>query len=164
MIGILGQTSQLQTSELRDALALGLKEAMLRQDRRRVNTLRLVNAAIKDRDLAARAAGRDLLTGEEIVDLLGTMIRQRKEAASALHSDGEAELADAECEEVRIIREFLPRQLDDAEMQSVCTEAIAETGAHGLRDLGRCMATLKSRYAGKMDFSRAGQIVRNKLG
>ncbi len=129
-----------------------------------MNTLRLICAAIKDRDSAARTAGREPLSDQEIVDLLGTMIKQRKESAGLYQSGGHSDLADAECAEVKIIREFLPKQLDESEMQSVCSLAIAETGAHGLRDIGRCMASLKARYAGKMDFIKASQIVRNKLG
>ncbi len=149
---------------MRDAINAGLQQATLAQDRRRMNTLRLINAAIRDRDAAARTAGREPLSEAEIQDLLCTMIKQREESARDYEAAGRQDLADAECGELEIIRGFMPRQLGPDEMAEVCSLAIAESGAQGLRDMGRCMASLKSRYLGRMDFGKASQIVRHKLG
>ncbi len=149
---------------MRDAINTGLEQAIRGQDRRRTNMLRLISTTIRDRDVAARNAGGEALSDAEIHDLLCTMIKQRKASALEYEAAGRQDLADAECAEMDIIRGFMPRQLDAHEVAEVCSVAIAETGAHGLRDMGRCMASLKSRYAGQMDFGKASQIVRQKLG
>ena len=149
---------------MRNAINAALKQATLAQDRRRMNTLRLINAAIKDRDIAARTAGREPLNDQEVLELLGRMIKQRQESAPIYEEAGRIDLAEQEREEIAIIRSLLPKQLDETEMQTVCSQAIDETGAQGLRDMGRCMAALKTRYPGQMDFGKASQIVRNKLG
>jgi len=148
---------------MRDAINVALKEAMLRQDKRRISTLRLISAAIKDRDIAARSSGRDPVSEEEIHEILARMIRQRQESAKAYDEGGRVDLAAAEREEIGIIQSFLPKQLDDAQLQSVCAEAVKENGAHGLRDIGKCMQTLKSRYSGRMDFGKASTLVKGML-
>jgi hypothetical protein len=140
-----------------------LKQAMLAQDKRRMSTLRLINAAIKDRDIAARSAGKDPVSDEGITELLMKMIKQRLESARLYEEGHRLDLADQEREEIAIIQEFLPAQLDEAEMKSVCAEAIKATGAHGLRDMGKWMQGLKARYAGRMDFGKASAVVKTLL-
>jgi uncharacterized protein YqeY len=140
-----------------------LKQAMLAQDKRRMSTLRLINAAIKDRDIAARSAGKDPVSDEGITELLMKMIKQRLESARLYEEGHRLDLADQEREEIAIIQEFLPAQLGEAEMKSVCAEAIKATGAHGLRDMGKCMQALKARYAGRMDFGKASSLVKGML-
>jgi len=148
---------------MRDEIHAALKEATLKQDRRRMSTLRLICAAIKDRDIAARGAGNDRVGNDDILEILAKMIRQRIESARAYEDGGRLELAEQELEEIDIIKSFLPRQLDEAEMHTVCAEAIREIGASGLRDMGKCMSTLKSRYPGRMDFGKASSIVKERL-
>ena len=148
---------------MRDRINGALKQAMLDGDRRRCSTLRLVNAAIKDRDIAARSAGNGAVDDKAIAAILVKMIKQRLESARAFDDGGRPELAQQEREEICIIESFLPAQLDEAQVQSVCAEAIKETGAHGLRDMGRCMQALKSRYAGRMDFAKASGLVKQIL-
>jgi uncharacterized protein YqeY len=148
---------------MREQIDGALKQATLTQDRRRMNTLRLIKATIKDRDIAARGAGGDGVTDEEVNALLAKMIKQRRESAKIYEDGGRPELAAEELEEIEIIKAFLPKELTEEEMLGVCAEAIKDTGAQGLRDMGRCMAELKARYAGKMDFSKAIQIVKSRL-
>ncbi len=149
---------------MRDVINAALKDAMLRQDKRRTSTLRLINAAIKDRDIAARSAGKDRVREDEILEILTRMIRQRQESVKAYEEGARLDLADAEREEIGIIRSFLPQQLDEAELRSVCAEAVKQTGAHGLRDMGKCMQALKERYPGRMDFGKASNLVKGMLG
>jgi len=149
---------------MRERINAALKQAMFDQDKRRISTLRLINAAIKDRDIAARSAGRDPVGEEEFLEILTKMIKQRLESARLYEEGHRLDLAEQEREEIAIIKSFLPRQLEDDEMRSVCAEAIKSTGAHGLRDMGRCMQALKERYAGRMDFGKASQIVKQQLG
>jgi uncharacterized protein len=148
---------------MRERFDAALKDATLKQDKRRMATLRLISAAIKDRDIAARTAGRDPVGEDEILEILGKMIKQRIESTRLYEEGNRLDLADQEREEVEIIKEFLPQQLDEDEMRSVCAEAIKATGAHGLRDMGKCMAALKARYAGRMDFGQASRVVKEKL-
>ena len=149
---------------MRDVINAALKDAMLRQDKRRTSTLRLINAAIKDRDIAARSAGKERVGEEEIFEILSRMIRQRQESAKAYEEGGRLDLAEAEREEIGIIRAFLPQQLDEAELRSVCAEAVKETGANSLRDMGKCMQALKARYPGRMDVGKASNLVKGMLG
>ena len=148
---------------MRDVIAAALKDAMLKQDRRRTSTLRLISAAIKDRDIAARSSGRDRVGDEEILEILTRMIRQRQESAKAYEEGNRLDLAEAEREEIAIIRTFLPQQLNDAELKSACAETVKQTGAAGLRDIGRCMQVLKARYPGQMDFGKASTVVKGLL-
>ena len=149
---------------MRERINAALKQAMLDQDKRRISTLRLINAAIKDRDIAARSAGRDPVGEEDLLEILMKMIRQRLESARLYEEGHRLDLAEQEREEIAIIKAFLPKQLEEEEMRSVCAEAIKATGSHGLRDMGRCMQALKERYAGRMDFGKASQIVKQQLG
>lgn len=148
---------------MREVIDGALHEASRAKDRRRINTLRLISAAIRDRDNAALAAGRERMSDEEVLAILAKMIKQRLESARSYEEGGRVDLAEEEREEIAIIKSFLPRQLTDEEIRSVCTAAIRDTGSQSLRDMGRCMAELKSRYSGKMDFGKAIQIVREEL-
>lgn len=148
---------------MREQIAEALKAAMKSQDKLRLSTLRLIQAAIKDRDIANRGAGKDPVNPAEITEILARMIRQRQESAKVYREGGRPELAEREEAEITILQEFLPRQLQESEMRSACAEAIEEANASGLRDMGKCMAVLKQRYAGRMDFSRASGIVRELL-
>ncbi len=148
---------------MRERFTTALKDATLKQDKRRMATLRLINAAIKDRDIAARTAGRDPVGDDEVLEILGKMIKQRLESTRLYEEGNRLDLASQEREEIEIIREFLPQQLGEDEMRSVCAEAIKTTGSQGLRDMGKCMAALKARYAGRMDFGKASQLVKEKL-
>ncbi len=148
---------------MRDAINAALKEAMLQQDKRRMSTLRLICAAIKDRDIAARSTGKDRVGEDEILEILTRMIRQRKESAKAYEEGNRLDLAQEERDEIAIIKSFLPQELDDAELRSVCAEAVKQTGAAGLRDIGKCMQALKDRYPGRMDFGKASHLVKGML-
>ena len=149
---------------MRETINAALKVATKAQDKRRISTLRLVSAAIKDRDIAARGAGTEKATDAELLDLLAKMIKQREESQKIYAEAGRAELAQQEAEEIVIIREYLPKQLSDAEMQKAVADAIAASGASSIKDMGKVMGALKSKYAGQMDFGKAGALVKTKLG
>jgi uncharacterized protein YqeY len=150
---------------LRERIASGLKEAMREKDATRLSTLRLINAAIKDQDIAARAKGSGDGVGEtEVLAILGKMVRQRQESARAYEEGGRLELAEKEQAEIAVIEDFLPRRLSEAEVEAAITAAIAGTGATGLRDMGRVMGELKGRYTGQMDFGAVGPMVKARLG
>ena len=149
---------------MRETITAALKTATKAQDKRRVSTLRLVSAAIKDRDIAARTAGKGEATDAELLELFAKMIKQREKSEKIYPDAGRAELATQEAEEIAIIREFLPVQLSDADTQKAIAEAIAEAGATSVKDMGKVMAALKARYAGQMDFAKASALVKAKLG
>jgi uncharacterized protein YqeY len=149
---------------MRETITAALKAATKAQDKRRVSTLWLMTAAIKDRDIAARGAGKGEATDAELLELFAKMIKQREESEKIYADAGRAELAEQEAEEIVIIREFLPVQLSEADMQKAIGEAIAEAGAASVKDMGKVMAALKSRYAGQMDFAKASALVKAKLG
>lgn len=149
---------------MRETITAALQAATKAQDKRRVSTLRLVSAAIKDRDIAARTAGKGEATDAELLELFAKMIKQREESEKIYADAGRAELAKQEGEEIAIIREFLPKQLSDADMQKAIAAAIAEAGAASVKDMGKVMAVLKARYAGQMDFAKASALVKSKLG
>jgi uncharacterized protein YqeY len=148
---------------MRAAIAEALKASLKAQDKRRTSTLRLINAAIQDRDIANRGAGKDPVNDEEILQILMKMVRQRDESAVAFEQGNRLELAEQERQEIAIIREFLPKQLGEEDVQCACRQVIDEVGAGGLRDMGRCMNALKEKYPGKMDFGKASGIVKNLL-
>jgi uncharacterized protein YqeY len=149
---------------MRETITAALKTATKAQDKRRVSTLRLVSAAIKDRDIAARTAGKGEATDAELLELFAKMIKQREESEKIYRDAGRAELAQQEAEEIVIIREFLPKQFSEADMQKAIADAIVEAGATSVKDMGKVMAALKSRYAGRMDFAKASAAVKAKLG
>ena len=148
---------------MRDTIAQALRDAQKSQDRQRVSTLRLVTAAIQDRDIANRGAGKERVSDDEILQILTKMVKQREESAKAFGDGGRPELAAAERAEVEIVKEFLPRQIGEDELRRICADVIAETGASSLRDMGAVMAVLKERYPGRIDFSRASTIVKELL-
>jgi len=149
---------------MRETITAALKAATKAQDKRRISTLRLVAAAIKDRDIAARVLGKNEATDAELLELFAKMIKQREESEKIYADAGRAELAKQEAEEIAIIREFLPKQLSEADMQKAIADAITETGASSVKEMGKVMAALKARYAGQMDFAKASALVKAKLG
>ncbi|SDE46853.1 GatB/YqeY domain-containing protein [Limimaricola pyoseonensis] len=150
---------------LRDKINAALRGAMKAKETERLSTLRLINAAIKDRDIAARGEGEDGLVPDDVVlAILAKMVKQRQDSARAYDEAGRIELAEKERAEIAVIEEFLPRPLSEAETKAAVDEAIAETGADSIRDMGKVMAALKARYAGRMDFARIGPMVRERLG
>jgi len=149
---------------MRETITAALKAATKAQDKRRISTLRLVVAAIKDRDIAARVLGKNEATDAELLELFAKMIKQREESEKIYADAGRVELAKQEAEEIAIIREFLPKQLSEADMQKAIADAITETGASSVKEMGKVMAALKARYAGQMDFAKASALVKAKLG
>ena len=148
---------------MRDQLQIALNEAQKSQDKTRVCTLRLITAAVKDRDIAARGAGKDPVSDAEITEILGKMIKQRKESAAIYEEGGRLELAEQERAESAVISEFLPEQLCDESVKEACAKVVEDTGAEGLRDMGKCMNALKQEYPGQMDFAKASGIVKELL-
>lgn len=150
---------------LRERLTAGLKEAMKARDAARLSTLRLINAAINDRDISARGDGSapEGISEGDVLALLGKMVRQRQESAKMYEEGGRLELAAKELAEIRVIEDYLPRQLTAAETEAAIAGVIAETGASGIRDMGKVMAALKEKYTGSMDFSTVGAAVKSRL-
>ncbi|SIQ24766.1 hypothetical protein SAMN05880582_1011235 [Rhizobium sp. RU20A] len=148
---------------MRDEFATVLKDAMKAKDTRRISTIRLIQTAIKDRDIANRGTGKDPVNNDEIMQILAKMIKQREESARIYDEGGRPELAQQEREEIVIISSFLPAQLSEAEVRALCEGVIAEIGAQGLRDMGKVMAVLKERYPGQMDFAKASAIIKDLL-
>ena len=149
---------------MRDILDKSLKDAMKARDAQKISTIRLINAAIKDRDIAIRS--EDNLEGvsdQEILSILSKMIKQRKESAKQYEEGGRLELAQQEFEEIEIIENFLPRQLDLNETEQVVKKIILEINANSLRDMGKVMSLLKENYSGKMDFGKAGVVAKELL-
>jgi uncharacterized protein YqeY len=141
-----------------------MKQAMKDKSAERLSTIRLINAAIKDRDIAARTEGKENGVGEdEVLAILAKMTKQRQESAKTYEEAGRLDLSERELAEIKVIEEFLPRQLTDSEIQSAISEAINEVGASSIRDMGKVMGTLKSKYAGQMDFGAVGALVKNSL-
>ena len=150
---------------LRERLTNGVKDAMKSGEKERLQTLRLVNAALKERDIVARTEGRgDQVGEEEILALLGKMVKQRVESAKVSEEGGRIELAEKERAEIVILEDYLPKQLDEAETEAAIKTAIAETGAESLRDMGKVMGALKAKYTGQLDFGKVGALVKGQLG
>ncbi|WP_434613003.1 GatB/YqeY domain-containing protein [Tabrizicola sp. M-4] len=149
---------------LRERLQAALKDAMRAKEAERLSTLRLINAAIKDREIASRGEGGEGEVGDpEILAIMGKMVKQRQESARAYEEGGRLELAEKELNEIRVIEEFLPRQLSADEVEAAVKAAIAEAGASSIRDMGRVMAVLKGKYTGQMDFGAVGPKVKDLL-
>ncbi|MEN8893869.1 GatB/YqeY domain-containing protein [Planktotalea arctica] len=149
---------------MREKITAALKQAMRDKAVDRLSTLRLINAAIKDRDIDARSEGRDEGVGEdEVLAILGKMSKQRLESARAYEEGGRIDLAERERSEITVIEEFLPRQLSEAEVAEAVNTAIAESGAESIRDMGKVMGILKGRYTGQMDFGSVGPVVKDRL-
>ena len=148
---------------LRDEINTALREAMKARDARRVSTLRLVNAALKNADIDAQGRGKPVLSDEEILPLLQKLIKQRQEAVELYDKAGRAELAARERGEMEIIGAYLPKQMSEAEGKAAVADAIKATGASGIKDMGKVMAALKQSYAGRMDFAKASALVKSML-
>jgi uncharacterized protein YqeY len=149
---------------LRARLSEALKAAMLQRDQAAVSTVRLILAALKDRDIAARGRGNSDGIGEqEILQLLQSMIKQRRESVELYAKGGRADLVEQETAEIAIIERFLPQQMDEAAARAAIAEVVAEAGATSIKDMGRVMALLKERFAGRMDFARASTMVKDQL-
>ncbi len=151
--------------ELRERITSGLKDAMKNKETARLSTLRLINAAIKDKDIAARGEGRDDgVSDGDVLAILGRMVKQRQESARAYEEGGRLDLSERERAEIVVIEEFLPRQLDEAEVEAAIAAAIAEAGASSIRDMGKVMGALKAKYTGQMDFGTVGPMIKDRLG
>ena len=148
---------------LRDEINTALKEAMKARDERRVSTLRLINAALKNADIEAQGRGKNALSDEEILGLLQKQIKQRQEAIELYDKAGRAELAARERREIEIISAYLPKQMPEAQAKTVVAEVIKATGATSMKDMGKVMAALKQGYAGKIDFGKASGWVKELL-
>lgn len=151
-------------AKLRTRITEATKKAMKEKDTLRVSTLRLVSAAVKDRDIAARAEDRcEGIDEGEILSLLSKMVKQRKESAQTYEENGRPELAEREREEIDIIQEFMPQPLSEDEMKTIIAGLVEESGATCLKDMGKIMGQLKSSYAGRVDMGKAGAVVKAHL-
>lgn len=151
--------------DMRSRVNDALKTAMKNKDAERLSTLRLINAAIKDRDIALRGTSEETeVSDADILAILGKMVKQRQESARAYEEGGRLELAEKELSEIQVIEDFLPKQLSDAETEAAVAAAIAEVGAESIRDMGKVMGALKSKFTGQMDFGKVGPMVKDRLG
>lgn len=149
---------------LRQKITAELKDAMREKNQVRLSTLRLINAAVKDQDIAARAKGNaDGVGDDEVLAILAKMVKQRHESARAYEEGGRLELAEQERSEIGVIEDFLPRQLSEKETAAAVEKAIADAGASSIRDMGKVMGALKSKYAGQLDFGSVGPMVKDRL-
>ncbi|WP_116597199.1 GatB/YqeY domain-containing protein [Primorskyibacter marinus] len=150
--------------ELRTRVNSAMKQAMRDKATMRLSTLRLVNAAIKDKDIAARSeGGDDGVPDSEVLAILGKMVKQRQESARTYEEGGRVDLAEREMAEIAVIEEFLPRKLSDKDVEKAVNDAMSEVGADSIRDMGRVMAVLKGKYTGQMDFGEVGPMVKKRL-
>jgi len=148
---------------IRDDINEAVKAAMKSGDRARLSTLRMVTSAIKNAEIDARTSGREI-GDEAVLSLLQKLVKQRQESAGLYEKGGRGELAAQERAEIAVIQSFLPQQMGEAEMAAAIDRAVAETGAAGVKDMGKVMGALKAAHAGRMDFAKAGQMVRTRLG
>ena len=149
---------------LREQLKTALKTAMVEKDTHKISTIRLILAAVKDRDIASRGTTKDgLISNDDILQLLQSMIKQRKDSIAMYAKGDRQDLVDSEQAEIDIIRSFLPKQMDEAEIKTAVEDVIKTTGAAGLKDMGKVMAVLRERFAGQMDFGQASVIVKTIL-
>jgi uncharacterized protein YqeY len=150
---------------MRDRINTSLKEAMRAKEADRLGTLRLIMAAIKDKEIAVRSdADSEGVNDADILSILAKMIKQRVESANTYEGAGRQDLADQEHREIKVIEEFLPKQLNEDEIRAAVQGAIDTSGADSIRDMGRVMGSLKGEFAGQMDFGKAGAIVKELLG
>ena len=148
---------------LRDDINNALKEAMKAKDERKISTLRLINSTFKNADIEARASGKTL-SDADLLPVLQKMIKQRQESKELYEKGARPELAQQEAEEIAIITAYLPKQMSESEMTAAIDAAIAETGAAAMKDMGKVVGVLKSKFAGQMDFAKASGMVKGKLG
>lgn len=149
--------------ELLTRIRAAQTEALKAREAERLSAVRMILAAVKDREIALRGTGAEL-TEPELLALMGKMVKQRQESARVYDEGGRKELADKERAEIRVIEEFLPRAMSPAEVDAAIAAAIAEAGATSLRDMGKVMGVLKARHTGQMDFGAAGALVKARLG
>jgi hypothetical protein len=148
---------------LRERFTADMKEAMKAGDKGRLGAIRLIQAALKDKDIEARGTGKDPLSDEEILALLQKMVKQRQESITMYEQGGRQELAQQERNEVEVISSYLPKQMDEAEVKAAIEAAIAETGAASMKDMGKVVGSLRAKYAGRMDFAKASGLVKDML-
>ena len=148
---------------LRDEFTASLKEAMKTGDKLKVSTVRLITSALKDREIEARGAGKTI-SEDDILALLQKMVKQRQESLKIYTEAGRTDLAEQEQGEIAIIQSYLPQQMDAAAVSAAIDSVIAETGAASIKDMGKVMAVLKERFAGRMDFGAASGAIKSKLG
>jgi uncharacterized protein YqeY len=151
---------------LREDISAALKEAMKAGDKKKLSTLRLMQAAIKDKDINSRTEGHDsaLTPDSGVVELFAKMVKQRQDSVAAYEQGGRPELAQAERDEITVIQSFMPKQMSEDEAKAAVAGVITELGATSVKDMGKVMAELKVRYAGQMDMGKAGGIVKSLLG
>ncbi|MCJ2024888.1 GatB/YqeY domain-containing protein [Methylobacterium sp. J-067] len=149
--------------QLRERFTAEMKEAMKAGDKGRLATVRMMQAALKDKDIEARGLGKDPASDEDILSLLQKMIKQRTESATVYEQAGRPELAENERAEIAVIESFLPKQMDETEVKAAVEAAILETGAAGPKDMGRVIGALKGTFAGRMDFAKASGLVKEAL-
>jgi hypothetical protein len=149
---------------LRDTLMDDVKTAMKAGDKVKLSTLRLIQAAIKDKDIEARGQGKGQLTDDDVLSLMQKMVKQRQESIAIYTQAGRNELAAGEQAEVEVISAYMPKQMDEAGVKAAVAAVIAETGAAGMKDMGKVVGALKAKYAGQMDFAKASQLVKAALG
>ena len=150
--------------DMRTRVTDALKDAMKSKEADRLSTLRLINAAIKDKDIALRGEGDDkVVTDADVLAIMGRMVKQRQESARAYDEGGRIELAEKERAEIKVIEDFLPKQLSEAETEAAVDAAIASVGAESIRDMGKVMGELKGKYTGQMDFGAVGPQIKDRL-
>ena len=149
---------------LRDEINNALKQAMKAKDERAVSTLRMVNATLKNADIEARGTGKPAVGDAEVISALQKMIKQRQESVELYRKGGRDDLVAQEQREIEIISGYLPKQMSEDEMKAAVAAVVKDTGAASIKDMGRVMAALKERYAGQMDFAKAGGLVKGQLG
>ena len=148
---------------LRDDINTAVKEAMKAKDERKLSTLRMINSSIKNADIDARGQGKQPLSDDEILGLLQKMIKQRQESVELYDKGGRAELAAQEREEIAVISAYLPKQMSEDEVKAAIAATIKDTGAAGMKDMGKVIGALKAKYAGQMDFGKASGLVKAAL-
>jgi uncharacterized protein len=148
---------------LRDDINTAVKEAMKAKDERKLSTLRMVNATLKNADIEARGQGKPPLGDAEVLAVLQKMIKQRQESVELYDKGGRAELAAQEREEIAVISAYLPQQMSEDEVKAAISAVVTETGAAGIKDMGKVIGVLKTKYAGQMDFAKASALVKAAL-
>lgn len=149
---------------LRERFTQEMKAAMVAKDAPRTSTIRMIMAKLKDTDIAARPSGVEQVPEEQIVAMLRSMVKSRRESAEMYTQGNRPELAEKEAAEIAVIESFLPQQMDEAAMQAAVAEAVAESGASSVKDMGKVMAALKAKHAATLDMSKAGPMVKAALG
>ncbi len=148
---------------LLDRVNAQLKESALKQDKDKVLTLRLIVSALKDKEIEKRGTKESSIKDEDVIAVLNKMLKQRRESLDIYKKASRTDLSDKEQKEIDIIQEFLPKQLDDSETRKACESAVKDSGATSIKDMGKAMAILKSKYSGSIDFSKAGALLKELL-